>query len=125
MEIKGKNVFISGPMSGIDANNVTAFLKAHELLVSLGAKHVYDPAYEYYSELASGRQRKGHEYYMRKCIHELSCSDAYSGFERSHWDLMVQLYDWEKSDGCITEYEVAKACGIKVVGIGEVNGNED
>ena len=118
--VKGKNVFISGPMTGLPHNNVTAFLEAHQLLNELGTRDVYDPAYEFYNDVAHGRKVREHEYYMRRCVNRLTCSDVYSNFKNNHWDVMVQLDGWKDSEGCMTEYEVAMACGIRVVEIGDL-----
>lgn len=124
-DVRGKNVFISGPMTGYPHHNVTAFLEAHELLVRLGAGDIYDPALEYYKELERKEIRQEHEYYMRKCVYALTCSDAFHEFRGNHWDVMVQLEGWRDSEGCVTEKSVADACGILAVEIGEVDGKQD
>ncbi len=118
------NVFISGPMSDDPHNHVNEFLDAHRRLNELGAAHVYDPAAHWVHDIDHGCHKdKGHEYYMRRCINELT-RDGYSQCEGPDWrdvefpplyDLLVQLDGWEESEGATNEYMVAKCCGIEFV----------
>lgn len=125
MEIKGKNVFISGPMTGIPLNNLPEFVKAHKALLDMGAKDIYDPAFEWYAAMAKGEPDESHEFYMRKTLNALTSSDCQSFFRKTHYGIMVLLDGWEASDGCITERSVAMACGIKVVEMRELYARQD
>lgn len=117
--LEGRRVFVSGPMSSREHNNVTKFLAAHIVLNKLGALVVYDPAAEWVEEVAHGSCcDKNHDYYMRKCIGELSrswyASDDSDG-QTPYYDLLVQLDGWQDSEGAKTEKIVAEACGIEVI----------
>ena len=107
IDVKGKSVFLSGPMTGLEHYNVEAFAKAHAQLKELGAKYVYNPGISY---LCS--EKHDHEYWMRECVQELTNGPRYEEF---YYDLVVQLKGWSKSDGCRTEAQVASACGIPCV----------
>lgn len=115
VDVRDKRCFISGPMSGLEHYNVTAFAEAHAILREAGAKWIYDPAVDW---LVSTGDELGHSEYLRICIHEITrCMGMGRG---QYYDYLVQLDGWEKSLGAKTEYEVAKACGIKVVSIKDV-----
>ena len=107
IDIKGKNVFLSGPMTGLEHYNVEAFAKAHAQLKELGAKHVYNPGISY----LTSEKKESHEYWMRRCVHEMT----YGYHDGAPYDLVVQLKGWSKSEGCRTEAQVASACGIPCV----------
>ena len=114
--VKGKRVFLSGPMTGIEHYNVEAFARAHAIVKEAGADEVYDPAMEWL--VAEGRKGEGmtHEDWMRRCIHELTRNDL--GFR--HYHKLVQLPGWEDSGGALMEAAVADACGIQCVELSEV-----
>jgi len=113
--LEGKRVFLSGPMSSDAHNNVTKFIDAHAVLNRLGALVVYDPACEWVEEIAHGSfEARGHDYYMRRCVRELSRSIDPDG-QAPYYDLLVQLDGWRDSRGAKTEKEVAEACGVAVV----------
>lgn len=105
VSVRGKRIFISGPMSSLPHNNSAEFLGAHVVLKERGAKHVYDPALRWLDEDASESEAKSHEDYMRQCLHELTD-------DTMPYDLMVQLPGWEDSEGAIWESWVADWCGI-------------
>lgn len=109
-KVKGKKVFLSGPMSGLPHYNVAAFADAHATVIEHGAIHVYNPAIEY---LKRGRNDMGHEYWMRKCLQAL-IGDV------PGYNVLVSLPGWEDSEGARTEREVAQACGIEVCELDEV-----
>lgn len=121
--LEGKNVFLSGPMTGIECNNITEFIRAHEILNGLGVRFVYDPACEWAKEIDSGSSEpKSHEHYMRKCLHELTRGGYiperadFSNVEQpTYYDAIVMLDGWEKSRGSSIEFDVALACGIEVI----------
>lgn len=108
-------VFLSGPMSSVAHNNAPAFAEAHAILHELGVMYVFDPAVEW---LMSPFGERSHAEYLRLCIHELTKpSNADSG---TYYSTLVQLDGWEASDGAVTEFEVARACGIRCVSIRDV-----
>jgi hypothetical protein len=117
--LEGMRLFISGPMSSDGNNNVTKFLTAHIVLNRLGALSVYDPAVEWVDDVSRGScEDRGHEFYMRRCISELSKSwyvDSEDDGTKPLYDLLVQLDGWQDSEGAKTEKMVAEACGIEVI----------
>lgn len=115
VDVRDKRCFISGPMSGLEHYNVAAFAEAHAILREANAKTIYNPANSW---LDSRGPNLTHAQYLRQCIHELSAEDPVNYV--AYYDYLVQLDGWEKSLGAKTEYEVAKACGIKVVSIKDV-----
>ena len=115
-KVKYKRVFLSGPMTGQSCYNVAAFAEAHHRLIELGAADVYDPAVEYLTD--PDPTHKTHEMYMQRCINELTrLSDV--SWSRS-WDVLVLLPGWKDSEGARVESEVAKAIGIEVCELGDV-----
>lgn len=115
MKVRNKNVFLSGPMTGREAYNVGEFAKAHARLKELGAHCIYDPALEYLQE---GNAGHSHEWYMRRCIQELT-KDKVNPLYESGYTILVSLPDWQESQGARVEREVAIACGIAVCDLGE------
>ena len=113
MDLKGKNVFLSGGMTGYTHNNVAAFVTAHAILRELGAAHVYDPALAWLTQPREADERMTHEDYMVRCIRELT-RKTYMG-SGTFYDLLVQLPCWEFSDGAWLEMCTAEGCGIEVV----------
>lgn len=115
VEVKHKRVFLSGPMSDDpETYHASDFIEAHVKLKKLGALYVFNPVIEWLQEKG---ETKSHEYYMQVCLSQLVRKDAY---ENMVYGVLVQLPDWDLSEGATTEYEVAKACGIPVCGIDDV-----
>lgn len=120
MRVKGKSVFLSGPMSGLEHFNVDEFAKAHDVLRKAGASTVYDPAIEYLrSEVGS---TTSHAVWMRRCISELTSSTTQNlfGVNVRRYDVLVSLPGWKRSRGARLERKVAKACGIEVCDLRDV-----
>ena len=120
--VKGKAVYLSGPMTGIPRWNCESFQDAHARLDSLGAREVYDPSEHEWM------QHIDHERAMRESVTELAMeSDRVpnGSHTRPHYDLLVLLPGWESSDGCKVERMVAQACGIEVWELEDVDGGED
>ncbi len=122
VSVNGRRVFLSGPMSSMRNYNVGAFVDAHAILKELGAKEVYDPAIEY---LRQDGEAHGHEWYMARCLHELtrhteSRATIFGENSVPPYDLLVQLPGWEDSEGALTEFSVAKACGIECCTLSEL-----
>lgn len=132
MSLKGKSVFLSGPMSpssGVENWNVDAFALAHHKVKEAGAKEVYDPAIEY---LTKGSANESHQECMRRTLHELtkqfrmtSADGSTTYTDTLHYDAIVMLPGWEGSVGARTELDVAIACGIEVVMLQDVEPYDD
>ena len=130
--LEGKNVFLSGPMTGMPCNNLQAFISAHKLLLEYGAKDIFNPAFQWLHELEQNKTEKSHEYYMRKCISELTKGDWFSedrefgidGDLPARYDMLVRLDGWESSEGAVMESKVAEACGIQVVDLSDIRKGE-
>lgn len=111
-------IFISGPVSGMPANNVAAFATAAYWLRQAG--------HEVYSPVESVPAKCTHEQAMLMCLRELSRGargiyDCLDEFPFEPWyDAMVQLDGWEDSAGAQLEAEVADALGIKRMTLYEV-----
>lgn len=120
-KVSGKRVFLSGPITGMPSFNAAGFAAAHEMLNDAGAKYVFDPAFERYVEVSKGKTEGGRGYYMRKTLAELISTETdYDRSYRSHYDVLVLLPGWEDSDGARVEADVAKAIGIEVCELGDV-----
>lgn len=125
INIKGRSVFLSGPMSGLDYCNVDEFARAHAIVKEAGAYEVYNPAVEYLLS-EHGANDMPHSYWMRRCINELTSTmgphdifgDKYA--DNPKYSVLVLLPGWEDSDGVRTEREVALACGMMVCELGDV-----
>ena len=118
MRVNGKRVFLSGPMTGKPAYGVAEFAAAHEKLVGMGAAMVYDPAYQWYVDMANGKPTLDHEEYMRRTLTELTGAERDDGSR--YYDVLVQLPEWYDSDGAKVECDVASAIGIEVCELEEV-----
>lgn len=104
--IRGRVVYLSGPMSGIRDYNRPAFAKAMRRAYALGARYVFNPC-EYW-----GHYDRSGEWYMRHDLHVLTrCLDE-SG---TAFDVLLALPGYMRSNGARCEVLVARACGIEVV----------
>jgi hypothetical protein len=45
MDLKGKNVYISGPITGKLLHNAPAFAEAHAMLKEMGVRQIGDPSF--------------------------------------------------------------------------------
>ena len=107
------NVFLSGPMTGIEGWNRAAFEEAERAMRDMGAAHVFNPA----RTSVGVEDDYPHSFFMRRTLHALTHRDA-GGWPA--YDLLVRLPGWEASDGAQVEVAVAKACGIAVCDLSEV-----
>lgn len=112
MDLRGKRVFLSGPMTGLEHNNIAAFAVAHALAHESHAARVYNPAQMWANEPEGTYEDKTHEDYMLDCVNELTRRD-YRG--KPTYDLLVSLPGWRESDGASHERDVAEHCGIPCV----------
>lgn len=94
-QLKDKNVYIAGPMTGIEDYNRRAFYKAH-FAIGFYCKGVLNPA-SLPTTLAD------HGMYMAICLPMVDAADA-----------LILLEGWENSRGATTEKERADARGIPV-----------
>lgn len=110
-------IFISGPVTGMPANNVAEF--------AIVAYTLREAGHQVYSPVESIPAKCSHEQAMTMCLHELSrgAREAYACTNKvifePWYDAMVQLDGWEDSDGAQLEAEVADACGIERMTLGE------
>ncbi len=116
VHVKGCNVYLSGPMTGIEDWNRTAFDKAEELLVCepFNVVWIYNPA-DHIDEFKG----LSHEMAIWRSIHSLVGIGSTKPLA-PYYDLLVSLPGWEKSAGATLEREVAIACGIEVCELAEV-----
>lgn len=126
IDVRGKRIYLSGPMTGKPDYNVAAFAVAHARLNEVGADYIYDPAIRYLALEARKAEVMTHEDYLCDCIHELTQRKKRSqGWETvipMRYDMVVMLEGWEDSEGAMHEAAVADACGIPVHEIAEVLG---
>ena len=115
IDIKGKRIYLSGPMTGIEDYNRSEFDGAELGLLGAGADEVYDPA-EHIDEYAS----LSHEVCMARSLRELLAERPWVGDEEPYYDLLVSLTGWQDSAGARLEREVAEAIGMEVYDIEEV-----
>lgn len=119
--VSGKRVYLSGPMTGHDGLNVRSFDHASSICRSLGATRVYNPCH------AGIDKGVSHEDAMlfsirtlvRPGVEDIACARP-GGVPASGVDMVVTLDGWEKSEGARLEVIVARACGIPVVRLDEL-----
>lgn len=116
VSVKGKNVFISGPMTGIAGYNAGAFADAHAQLKLLGAARIYDPVQEWFND----NEEYEHDEYVRRCIACLVSRRTFQDEPARFYDVLVQLPGWRQSTGALLESFVASSIGMRVVPIEEV-----
>lgn len=118
IDVKGKNVYLSGPMTGIDRFNVEAFAAAHAELKMFGVGYVFNPAIRYLVMGADKLAEMEHEDFMLDTIHELTMRERRSQeWVRTlprKYDMVLTLPGWQKSPGAKAEVYAARACGIPV-----------
>lgn len=113
MDLKGKNVYISGPITGKLLHNAPAFAEAHAMLKEMGVRQIGDPSFLWLTD----RSDTGtHEDYMRMALHELTASNR----DEPYYSAIVMLDGYENSAGARLELEVAEAIGIKAIKMGDL-----
>lgn len=110
--VEGKNVFLSGPMTGLQDWNRKAFMRADKSVEMFGAAYIYNPA-EHIEEL----EGFSHGMCMRVSLQRL-CSICHGN--PFIYGVLVSLPGWENSSGACLERTVAKACGMEVCNIEDV-----
>ena len=123
VDLKGKAVFLSGPMSGRSFYNVAEFAEAHAKLKERGVHEIYNPAIEYLKSGAYEAARP-HDFWMGFCVRELVKTVSKTIFSDRHgecyYKVLVSLPGWENSEGAKLERAVAEACGIECYDLDEV-----
>lgn len=115
--VKGRRVYLSGPMTGIEGLNRAAFDDAEKRLRELGAQERYNPA-----NFIESFESLSHAACMCRSLVEL-VDEAWStepGYPAPWYDLLVSLPGWEQSAGARLEREVAEAIGMEVCELDEV-----
>lgn len=109
-DFKGKNVYLSGRITGRDRAEVEQeFKNAAEYVVCLGANYVFNPTAEIVPTC-------GHELAMRFCLRQLCRSKVLvNGQADPYFDVILMLPKWEYSPGACLEASVARAVGIEIV----------
>jgi len=124
IDVRGKNVYLSGPMTGIEHNNVAAFAVAHDELKRRSVGYVFNPAVRYLVTGAQRLEEMGHEDFMTDTIHELTAREArdqrFTWLKGRKYDMVIMLDGWQGSGGARMERSVALACGIPVYELSEV-----
>ena len=115
IDITGKKLYLSGPMTGIEDYNRAEFDGAVLDLLGAGADEVYDPA-EHIDEYES----LSHETCMALSLRELIAERPWVEDIEPYYDMLVSLPGWQDSAGARLEREVAEAIGIEVHDLGEV-----
>lgn len=96
-----KAIYISGPITGYDIKErVSAFSVASRKAVNESGRPYINPLGIGYGE----NEDYTREDYIREDISQLV----------EYCDSIYLMKGWEKSEGCKIEYEVAKACGMKI-----------
>ncbi len=124
IDVNGKRIYISVPMSDRRLHNVAEFAEAHARLKCAGAAHVFNPTIGYLCQRNEVAALKDHDDYMTDCVHELTerkkRTQGWEDVIPRKYDLLVSLPGWEDSDGATTERVVAEACGIECADLEEV-----
>lgn len=126
MRLDGMNVYLSGPMTGIDELNAPAFREAERRCRMAGAAYVYDPC-----ENGSNNYDPGlmtHEEAMALSARVLLDPGAYQvavtrpgHVPHSMFDAVVCLPGSDASSGAGFEVTVARMCGIDVIDLADVD----
>lgn len=114
--LDGLRVFLSGPMSANGAEgdwNRKAFAEAEAWCWDNGAIEVFNPA----DGAPKGPDCHSHEHWMRQALHELTRWENGTAREnnRPHYDVLMLLDGWWRSQGANAERMVARACGIEAI----------
>ena len=116
IDVTDKVIFLSGPITGKEHNNVAAFAVAAEQLREAGAAYVYNPAHKSSNAHSEKRSHMTREDYLLDTIHELTerkkRSQTWEWVIPRKYDMLVLLDGWQDSDGAQVERAVALNCDI-------------
>lgn len=108
--VEGKNIYLSGPMTGVSGMNRDGFAAAEITCLEGGAEDVYNPA-----DIDNDPDGATREQMMLDDIqHLVWWTGAYEPC-----DVVVQFPGWDRSRGSVVEHMVAAACGITVMTLEE------
>ena len=109
--VKGRSIYLSGPMTGIEGWNRQAFDDAYTEIKQMHLRICYNPAtrIDEYAKFT-------HQQAILYSINELTSVEDFEPF----YDLLVLLPGWKQSEGARIEREVAELCGIEVCELSEV-----
>ena len=115
--VKGRHVYLSGPMTGIKDWNRAAFDGAMRLLAGFGADtdHSYNPA-AHIIEM----HKWSHDRCLMASIRALCSRRPGPQHSIAAYDVLVSLPCWERSEGATLERYVAQRVGIEVCDLDEV-----
>ena len=115
--VKGRRVYLSGPMTGMEDWNKAAFDAAEKWLVCepFDVMGIYNPA-----DNIDEMRYLSHEEAMYLSMHSLMSIDVADSKFVPYYEVFVSLPGWEQSAGARLEREVAVACGIEVCELAEV-----
>lgn len=106
------NIYIAGPMSGIEDHNKPAFLRAEEEVVSMfqgETKTIFNPInHEASLMVQTGQVRDTLEAY-RMCM-AIDCD-----WICKHATHLYMLKGWENSKGAMAEWTLAKCLGLTIL----------
>lgn len=105
------SLYTSGPVTGIEHDNVTNFRRAQRLLTEAG--------YEAFIPHEIVGMNDTHSQAMLVCINELTSHYESGRGVELHYDGLALLPGWEQSEGARLEKAVAEACGIPVKTVDE------
>lgn len=107
------SLYTSGPVTGIEHDNVTNFRRAQRLLTEAG--------YEAFIPHEIVEPDDNHKEAMLLCVHELTAPTIKRGvvYGSPRYDGLALLPGWEQSEGAKLEKAVAEACGIPVKTVDE------
>lgn len=112
-DLHGANIYLSGPMTGVDGLNAEAFNDAERIVRGYGADYIYNPVTHTNSVHEDGTEATREEFLLYD-LHVLTGTSEH----RPRINVVVQVDSWEKSRGAIIEYRVARACGIRCIELG-------
>jgi hypothetical protein len=116
--VKGRRVYLSGPMTGKNDWNKDAFFDASNYLMSEchASPALYNPAW-----FVDGIKSLGHKYAMCFSLENLCKIETEDGLTPyQYFDVLVSLPGWQWSFGACLERTVAEACGIEVCDLEDV-----
>ncbi len=127
IDIRGKNVYLSGPMTGRYCHNVGTFSIAHAKLKERGVGYVFNPAIRYLVMGADKLRDMEHADFMTDTIHELTMREKRDRRDEEwvrtlprKYDVVIMLPGWQDSEGAREEREVALSCNIPVYELSDV-----
>ena len=115
IHVRGRRVYLSGPMTGIKDWNKPAFKEAERKLLSLGIVTAYNP-----TDFIAILSEAPHEVSMFYSIHFMMQLGNLHHPYLPYYEVLVSLPGWEQSAGARLERDVAVACGIEVCNLDEV-----